>query len=78
MKYKINSNPNPYKKRKCLADMVFLDMRLLYMLPSDDNCLDNDFKPSKPTAVDSVKYQLVDSKVMSRFINHLINDYLMN
>ena len=78
MKRKINNNPDPNKKRKCLADIVFLDMKLLYTLLYNDNLQDKGFKPTKSSRISSVKYHLVDSKAMSDFINHLINDYRLN
>ena len=74
----VNNNRNPYKKRKSLAAVIFLDIRLLYLFPSKDNSPDPDFKPTPAATTGSAGYHLIDSKVMNDFINNLINDYRMN
>lgn len=78
MKHKINNNPGPYKRRKSLAAIVYIDIRLLYLLLRDDNCLDNNFKPFQAPTVDPIDHHPVNSAVMDYFINDLINDYRMN
>ena len=78
MKRKTNRQPGSPKKRKSLADVILLDMRLLYLSLGYDNCPEPDYKPAPAAANDEAAHKPVDRRVLSDFINQLILDYRMN
>lgn len=78
MKHKTDNNPGPWKKRKSLAEIIFMDMRLLYISFYGDNCLDTDFKSRQTAANEPGKYRLIGQSAMNEFIGQLIHDYRMN